>query len=80
MNACTSQTSRRSRKTLAFVFKYRSITASVALWVRWAHLFVDAAIVVPAEYFDASASLSTVEAENCTIIHGVPTMFVATLE
>jgi fatty-acyl-CoA synthase len=39
-----------------------------------------AAIVVPAEYFDARASLETVEAERCTIIYGVPTMFVAMLE
>jgi fatty-acyl-CoA synthase len=39
-----------------------------------------AAIVVPAEYFDARASLETVETERCTIIYGVPTMFVAMLE
>jgi acyl-CoA synthetase (AMP-forming)/AMP-acid ligase II len=38
------------------------------------------AIVVPAEYFDARASLETVEMERCTIIYGVPTMFVAMLE
>jgi fatty-acyl-CoA synthase len=39
-----------------------------------------AAIVVPAEYFNARASLETLEAERCTIIYGVPTMLVAMLE
>ena len=39
-----------------------------------------AVIVVPAEYFDARSSLEAVEAERCTIIDGVPTMFVAMLE
>jgi fatty-acyl-CoA synthase len=39
-----------------------------------------ATIVVPAEYFNARASLETVEKERCTILYGVPTMFVAMLE
>ncbi len=39
-----------------------------------------AAIVVPAESFDAGATLSAIEAEACTAIYGVPTMFIAMLE
>ena len=38
-----------------------------------------ACIVVPAESFDAVAVLSAVEAERCTALHGVPTMFIAEL-
>jgi len=43
-------------------------------------LSVGAAIVVPAEHFDALAVLQTIEAEHCTALHGVPTMFIAELE
>lgn len=39
-----------------------------------------AAIVIPAEHFDPAATLDAVEAERCTALHGVPTMFVAELE
>ncbi|MBK9167766.1 MAG: AMP-binding protein [Bryobacterales bacterium] len=39
-----------------------------------------AAMVFPSEGFDARAVLETVEAERCTMLHGVPTMFVAELE
>jgi fatty-acyl-CoA synthase len=39
-----------------------------------------AAIVLPAPHFDAAATLAAVEAERCTALHGVPTMFVAELE
>jgi fatty-acyl-CoA synthase len=39
-----------------------------------------AAIVVPAESFDAEASLRAVEAERCTALYGVPTMFIAILD
>jgi fatty-acyl-CoA synthase len=39
-----------------------------------------AAMVVPAEYFNASASLQAIEQEKCSILYGVPTMFVALLE
>ncbi len=38
-----------------------------------------AAIVVPGEAFDAGATLGTVEAEKCTSLYGVPTMFIAQL-
>lgn len=38
-----------------------------------------ATIVVPAEYFNPAATLSAVEHERCTILYGVPTMFVALL-
>lgn len=43
-------------------------------------LSVGAAIVVPAEHFDALAVLQSIEAEKCTALHGVPTMFIAELE
>jgi fatty-acyl-CoA synthase len=38
-----------------------------------------ATIVLPSESFDPLATLEGVEAERCTHIHGVPTMFVAEL-
>ena len=38
------------------------------------------ACVFPAEAFDALAVLETVAAERCTVLHGVPTMFIAELE
>jgi fatty-acyl-CoA synthase len=38
-----------------------------------------ATIVVPAPVFDARATLATVEAERCTSLYGVPTMFIAEL-
>jgi fatty-acyl-CoA synthase len=38
-----------------------------------------ATMVVPAESFDPLAVLQTVEAERCTALHGVPTMFIAEL-
>ena len=43
-------------------------------------LSVGATIVLPAEHFDALAVLETIEAERCTALHGVPTMFIADLE
>jgi fatty-acyl-CoA synthase len=36
-------------------------------------------IVYPAERFDAEAVLETVQAEQCTALYGVPTMFIAAL-
>ena len=39
-----------------------------------------AAMVVPAEYFHAAATLAAIEQERCSIIYGVPTMFVAMLD
>ena len=39
-----------------------------------------AAIVVPAEAFEPEATLRAVEAERCTSLYGVPTMFIAQLE
>ena len=38
-----------------------------------------AAMVYPGEGFDARAVLETVEAERCTALYGVPTMFIAEL-
>ena len=38
-----------------------------------------AAIVIPGESFDPTAVLAAVEAERCTALHGVPTMFIAEL-
>jgi fatty-acyl-CoA synthase len=39
-----------------------------------------ACIVVPAESFDPFAVLETVQAERCTSLYGVPTMFIAELD
>jgi fatty-acyl-CoA synthase len=39
-----------------------------------------AAMVLPAPYFNALATLEAVAAEHCTALHGVPTMFIAELE
>ena len=39
-----------------------------------------ACMVSPAEGFDPLATLETVEAERCTGLHGVPTMFIAMLD
>jgi fatty-acyl-CoA synthase len=39
-----------------------------------------AAMVIPAEYFDALATLQAIARERCTAVHGVPTMFIAELE
>ncbi|HMD97033.1 MAG TPA: AMP-binding protein [Terriglobia bacterium] len=39
-----------------------------------------AAMVIPAEYFDALATLQAIAEERCTAVHGVPTMFIAELE
>jgi fatty-acyl-CoA synthase len=38
-----------------------------------------ACIVIPGEAFEAAAVLETVEAERCTSLYGVPTMFIAEL-
>jgi fatty-acyl-CoA synthase len=39
-----------------------------------------AAVIVPAEAFDAEATLRAVHAERCTSLYGVPTMFIAVLD
>ncbi|NQW10161.1 MAG: AMP-binding protein [Alphaproteobacteria bacterium] len=39
-----------------------------------------AAMIFPSAGFDAGATLETIEAERCTALHGVPTMFIAELE
>jgi fatty-acyl-CoA synthase len=39
-----------------------------------------ACVVVPGEAFDARATLEAVEAERCTSLYGVPTMFISTLD
>lgn len=38
-----------------------------------------ATIVIPAPGFDAAATLAAVQAERCTVVYGVPTMFAAML-
>jgi fatty-acyl-CoA synthase len=43
-------------------------------------LSVGACVVIPSEHFDALAVLQAIEAESCTAVHGVPTMFIAELE
>ncbi|MFT5710845.1 MAG: fatty-acyl-CoA synthase [Halioglobus sp.] len=39
-----------------------------------------ATAVLPGQSFDPETTLSVVEAERCTALHGVPTMFIAALE
>ncbi|MBI07918.1 MAG: AMP-binding protein [Rhodospirillaceae bacterium] len=39
-----------------------------------------ACVVTPGEAFDAEATLTAVEAEKCTALYGVPTMFIAQLD
>ncbi|MDH3614560.1 MAG: AMP-binding protein [Gammaproteobacteria bacterium] len=39
-----------------------------------------AAIVFPGAAFEAEATLQAIEAESCTALHGVPTMFIAVLD
>ena len=39
-----------------------------------------AAMIYPDEGFDAKSVLETVQAERCTALHGVPTMFIAVLD
>jgi len=43
-------------------------------------LSVGACLVIPSEHFDALQTLKAIQAEECTAIHGVPTMFIAALE
>jgi fatty-acyl-CoA synthase len=43
-------------------------------------LVTGAAIVLPYEHFDAHKTLAAIDAEKCTILHGVPTMFIGELE
>ncbi len=43
-------------------------------------LAVGACLVLPAEHFDAEATLEAIAEERCTAVHGVPTMFIAQLE
>jgi fatty-acyl-CoA synthase len=38
-----------------------------------------ATLVIPAPVFDADTTLRAIEAERCTCLHGVPTMFIAEL-
>ena len=39
-----------------------------------------AALIIPAEHFDAEATLLAIEAERATAVYGVPTMFIGQLE
>ena len=39
-----------------------------------------ATMVLPAEHFDPVSTMSAIEKERCTAVHGVPTMFIAELE
>ena len=45
-----------------------------------ATMTVGATIVIPGPAFEPGATLRAVESERCTLLHGVPTMFVAELE
>jgi len=39
-----------------------------------------ATMVFPSSAFDASSVLASIDAERCTVLHGVPTMFIAALD
>ena len=41
---------------------------------------IGATAVIPCEHFDPEAVLAAIEQEQCTAVHGVPTMFIAELE
>jgi fatty-acyl-CoA synthase len=43
-------------------------------------LSVGACLVLPSEHFDPGAVLGAIDQEKCTAVHGVPTMFIATLQ
>jgi fatty-acyl-CoA synthase len=43
-------------------------------------LSVGACIVVPCEHFEPGSVLQAIDAERCTAVHGVPTMFIAELD
>jgi fatty-acyl-CoA synthase len=43
-------------------------------------LSVGACLVIPCEHFDPLQVLESIEAERCTALHGVPTMFIAELD
>jgi len=43
-------------------------------------LAVGGCAVIPCEHFDPGAVLRAIDAERCTAVHGVPTMFIAELE
>lgn len=50
------------------------------IWSCLASVANDATVVLPDEYFDAQATLGTIEKEKCSLLFGVPTMFTAELE
>jgi fatty-acyl-CoA synthase len=39
-----------------------------------------ATMIIPSEYFDPLTTLTVIEKEKCTAVHGVPTMFIAELD
>ena len=43
-------------------------------------LSVGACIVIPCEHFDPERVLGAIDSEQCTAVHGVPTMFIAMLD
>jgi fatty-acyl-CoA synthase len=45
-----------------------------------ATLVAGSTLVLPARWFDAAAVLAAVGSERCTVLYGVPTMFIAELE
>jgi len=53
---------------------------ALGLWACVLCIASSATVVLPAEYFDAQATLSAIEKEKCTMLFGVPTMFTAELE
>lgn len=43
-------------------------------------LVTGATMVIPSEHFSAHKTLQAIQNENCTVLHGVPTMFIEELE
>ena len=65
--------------TTASACRCPSITASAWCWAASPASPTAPASSCPGESFDAAAVLATVEAERCTSLYGVPTMFIAEL-
>ena len=77
--ATSSAGAAASPSRTASAFRCRSITVSAWSWATWPAPRHGACMVDPGEAFDPPAVLETVQAERCTSLYGVPTMFIAEL-
>ena len=69
-----------STKMIGWPLQYLFIIASAWCWSTCCVFRLLPCVVIPCEHFDALSVLRAVDAEKCTGIHGVPTMFIAELE